>query len=249
MAFPRFKRFEINAKGRDFAVGDIHGCFSLLEAALAQVRFDPAVDRLFSVGDLTDRGPQSHRAREFLDYSWFEAVRGNHCQLLIDSASDPNWLADWLANGGDWGLGIEPDVMPQWVEAFDRLPLALEVETPEGKIGLVHANPMAATWAEVQDRLLALPDASPLKMSDSYTLMVGMLWSRSLANSMLSAIEAGVPLAPIAGLRALVIGHTALSKPVQAGNVWAIDTGACFPGGSLTLLDLQTLTCHSFKSS
>ncbi|MBP5140546.1 serine/threonine protein phosphatase, partial [Pseudomonas chlororaphis] len=48
----RFQRFELNTAGRDFAVGDIHGYFTKLQAALDAIGFNPAVDRLFSVGDL-----------------------------------------------------------------------------------------------------------------------------------------------------------------------------------------------------
>jgi hypothetical protein len=46
----RLQRFARNTQGRDFAVGDIHGCFSKLDAALCQVRFSPVHDRLFAVG-------------------------------------------------------------------------------------------------------------------------------------------------------------------------------------------------------
>ena len=51
-------RFEENATGRDFVVGDLHGMFSHLEALLNEVAFDESADRLFSVGDLIDRGPE-----------------------------------------------------------------------------------------------------------------------------------------------------------------------------------------------
>ncbi len=50
-AMPRFSRNEI---GRDFAVGDIHGCFEHLSRSLKAIDFDEGVDRLFSVGDLVD---------------------------------------------------------------------------------------------------------------------------------------------------------------------------------------------------
>ena len=54
---PLIRRFPLNRRGRDLAVGDIHGYFALLQQALNRVGFDPVCDRLFSVGDLTDRGP------------------------------------------------------------------------------------------------------------------------------------------------------------------------------------------------
>ena len=53
--------------GRDLVVGDVHGEFSTLEHALEALDFQPGKDRLFSVGDLIDRGPRSgdalHMAR------------------------------------------------------------------------------------------------------------------------------------------------------------------------------------------
>ena len=66
---PRFAR---NVGGRDFAVGDIHGCFSHLSRSLEAIGFDAAVDRLFSVGDLVDRGPDGLQ-RPFAD-DWDEAA-------------------------------------------------------------------------------------------------------------------------------------------------------------------------------
>jgi len=74
----RFKHFERNTQGRDFAVGDIHGHFTRLQAALEAVDFAPEVDRLFSVGDVVDRGPESERVLDWLAQPWFFAVQGNH---------------------------------------------------------------------------------------------------------------------------------------------------------------------------
>ena len=70
-------RFGLNEDGRDFVVGDIHGMFQHLTELLEQIEFDEGSDRLFSVGDLVDRGPESHRALEWLDKPWFyERKRG-----------------------------------------------------------------------------------------------------------------------------------------------------------------------------
>ena len=72
----RVKHFALNTAGRDFVVGDIHDCFSELQAKLDNLDFDEDVDRLFSVGDLIDRGAESRRSLEWLDKPWFHAVRG-----------------------------------------------------------------------------------------------------------------------------------------------------------------------------
>ena len=105
-----------NARGRDFVVGDLHGCFGLLDRLLEHVRFDPASDRLFSVGDLVDRGPDSLRCVEFLASPWFYAVKGNHETLLLE------FFESYLADGtmDDWDRFPQSDVAlngGEWVEA------------------------------------------------------------------------------------------------------------------------------------
>ena len=86
------KKFCANHEGRDFVCGDIHGQLRQLYQAMADVSFDPKVDRLFSVGDLVDRGAQSKDVFELLHESWFHAVRGNHETMMFDAyqSCDPS---------------------------------------------------------------------------------------------------------------------------------------------------------------
>ena len=42
-----------------FAIGDIQGCFKEFEALLLQIKFDENYDKLWLVGDLVNRGPDS----------------------------------------------------------------------------------------------------------------------------------------------------------------------------------------------
>lgn len=90
----RIKRFAANTAGRDFAVGDIHGHFTRLQAALDTAGFDPATDRLFSVGDLVDRGPECRDVLDWLAKPWFHPVRGNHDDYVcrFDTCDVDNWV-------------------------------------------------------------------------------------------------------------------------------------------------------------
>lgn len=101
-AAPIVRRFPLNTVGRDFAVGDIHGHFTLLQEALAAIGFDPTRDRLFAVGDLVDRGPECEQALAWLGMPWFASVRGNHDDYLPRHNSGQ--VGSWALNGGGWWL-------------------------------------------------------------------------------------------------------------------------------------------------
>ncbi|MFA3792981.1 symmetrical bis(5'-nucleosyl)-tetraphosphatase [Aliiglaciecola sp. SL4] len=64
----------------NYVVGDIQGCYAGLRQLLDKVQFDPSRDKLWAVGDLVARGPDSLDTLLFLKSlgSAFETVLGNH---------------------------------------------------------------------------------------------------------------------------------------------------------------------------
>ncbi|HIB75529.1 MAG TPA: fructose-bisphosphatase class III, partial [Gammaproteobacteria bacterium] len=50
----------------NYAIGDVQGCFNELQGLLDEINFDPTEDRLWFVGDLINRGPESRRTLEFI---------------------------------------------------------------------------------------------------------------------------------------------------------------------------------------
>ena len=82
---PKFiQTIPANVEGRDFVVGDLHGCFDELAKLMTYVKFDPQRDRLFSTGDLIDRGPRSEECLALLNKKWFFPVLGNHEDLMLN---------------------------------------------------------------------------------------------------------------------------------------------------------------------
>lgn len=80
------KKLSANVEGRDFIVGDLHGCYDELLNLLGVVSFDIEKDRLISTGDLIDRGPKPLECMALLEQDWFHCVKGNHESLLLYKA-------------------------------------------------------------------------------------------------------------------------------------------------------------------
>lgn len=218
------KHFSKNTKGRDFVVGDIHGAFNKLAHALIELDFDVAVDRLFSVGDLVDRGPDSQDFDRWLSKSWFHAVRGNHEQMLIDASEDDSMDQRTSMmhhmNGGEWFTGL-PSVEQQCYAILCKdLPLGIEVETDAGLIGIVHAECPLDDWELFKSMYEANKD---------YFEAIA-LWSRKR----ITAWDEGI----VSGVHKLYVGHTPAHNIRTLGNVVYVDTGACF-GGEFAIVQIQ----------
>ncbi len=122
-----------------YAVGDIQGCYVELQQLLEQISFDPAQDKLWLVGDLVNRGPDSLQVLRFIKSLGDSAITvlGNHDLHLLAvaagtaelhhsdtldvllAAPDREELLDWLRRQrlmhaeGDYVL-VHAGLLPQW---------------------------------------------------------------------------------------------------------------------------------------
>ena len=215
------RRLDANQLGRDFVVGDVHGCFDELSVELKGLSFDREIDRLFSVGDLVDRGPDSAAVIEWLTQPWFYAVRGNHEQMALDYLVGDLDSRDYQKYGGAWFLELSPQEQRRIAAQFDVLPIVLEVKTSSGLVGIVHGDCPFASWAEL---------IAELNGDDALLVADACLYSRERITT---NDESGV-----AGLANMFVGHTPVQRPILLGNVHYIDTGAVF-GSRLTVTQIN----------
>ena len=129
------KIWDKEIKGKLWAVGDIHGCYNLLMTRLKEIGFDFENDLLVAVGDLVDRGPESHRVLEWLEKPWFFSVQGNHEAMAYRLMQEayPCFCSD-----NEWIMDIAESDKPAYIEAFQSMPIAIQVETAKGPVGIVH---------------------------------------------------------------------------------------------------------------
>jgi len=199
-------------------VGDLHGCFARLMAALRERKFDPYQDLLLSVGDLIDRGPQSAECLDLLRYRWVYAVRGNHEQIALEALADGD-MRLWEMNGGDWytqRAASQKQRLTALIARCRRLPLIIELHSGEQVHVIAHADYPAAVyrWQRVVDEQQ-------------------VMWRRQRLTDHLAGRHGA-----IAGADHFWFGHTPLKRRYDSDNQHYIDTGAVF-GGELTLVALQ----------
>ncbi len=105
--------------------------------------------------------------------------------------------------------------------ALSALPLAFEVETLNGVVGLVHADFPYDDWQAIHDASFGPDDED------------ACLWS--IDRYRMSYADY------VRNVRAAIHGHMTLRHVAQLGNVYYIDTGGGLEGSRFTLMDLRTL--------
>ncbi|MBN3814237.1 metallophosphoesterase [Paraburkholderia sp. Ac-20347] len=215
---PEVVRHDANRLGRDFVVGDLHGCVSALEQLLGEVEFDAGRDRLFSVGDLIDRGEQSERALALLEHDWFHAVQGNHEEALCAVVDGRLPRERWYEVGGDWARSLSDGELAVHAARLRLLPLVRIVGEGDARFNILHAE-----FRGNDDQLAAGHFEAAVRRR--------LLWGRDLAFSVSPSQQA---------LSTTYCGHTTMREVRRIGAHMFIDTGACSPGGKLTLVEAGT---------
>jgi len=162
-----------------YAIGDLQGCFAPFEALLEKIGFDARRDRLWFVGDLVNRGPDSLRCLRFVKDLGAAAVTvlGNHDLHLVCVAEglEKTRKRDTLEDV----LGApDRDELTEWLRTRPLLHV-------EGHHVLVHAG-LLPGWSVPRARELAAEVEAQLRGPDYRVLLQRMYgdeprrWSDSL---------------------------------------------------------------------
>ncbi|MBU2852946.1 metallophosphoesterase [Acidithiobacillus ferriphilus] len=238
---------EENTLGRDFIVGDLHGCLPYLNRLLAHVHFDPATDRLFSVGDLVNRGPDSSGVLALLAEPWFFPVLGNHDVMMLAFLTGQSPFAQrsphfevygdgFLSNGGRWLKILRPEnaQIKAWIRDLINLPLIRVVGQGVSRFHIAHAQLAGDTVDDWSDTRLDHPEVEQDTLWTTQRFIPGfdmtgngfdaVLWGRGLRADLSNVRE-------ITGLSRTYVGHTITvlqdtSRILAASSHVFLDTGA-----------------------
>jgi len=175
---------EQNRAGRDFVVGDIHGHLTQLQDQLNALAFDSATDRLFCLGDVVDRGPDSAALLDMIDQKTVFGILGNHEAMMIAGFENEADVQLHYANGGEWFYDLNRSEQSRLVEKVRQWPWAMQIDTGHSTAGLIHADVPDSSWEKVEGltRLASKPWAEGAAMSDPRIALAAqpLIWNRGL---------------------------------------------------------------------
>ncbi|HSM61904.1 MAG TPA: metallophosphoesterase [Longimicrobiales bacterium] len=231
------------APGRTLVLGDVHGAARALEQVFERSRFDPAGDRLISLGDIADGWPDVDRCFDLLlDVPRLTLILGNHDEWAA-AWMRGRPLMGWAEQGGDATVeayarraGLRPPLTPRQARR-----VAKSVPASHGRL-LQEAAPYAVEGTEGGGERLfthaGWNPGRPAAEQTDYDLRLGRdLWIQARA---LVAAQ-GEDRDAITRFDEVYLGHTPTEwrRPRPVLELWNLDQGAGWDG-VLTLMDVET---------
>lgn len=225
------KEYESNHIGRDFVVADIHGCYTAFKNILIkELNFDFKKDRVFSLGDIIDKGAENLECLTLLDEPWFFPILGNHEALHL--AKFFKYSSD---NGTKWAkdIGFKSDYFNgKHINSFyesqliklSNLPLTIHYKDNKNglDLGFIHAEYKKPLFKQNAD-----------ERCDIELLSEEVLWSRDYFDK---------KKAPqVEDCDMLLCGHSIVKTVKKIGNHYFMDTGF-YEGDLKRRKDINSLT-------
>lgn len=222
-------------KKRTLVIGDIHGGYKALLQVLERASVTNN-DTLIFLGDYVDGWSQSSEVINYL----IQLNETNHC-IFIRGNHD-TWCEEWL------NTKIANDI---WLKhgGQSTVDSYSKISQLEKEKHFKFFNTMLNYYVDDSNRLFIHAGYSSMHGPDKETYTSNYRWDRTLwemALTMDKRIQKDSKLYPkrLKLYNEIYIGHTPtlnydVKEPMNAVNVWNLDTGAGFYG-KLSILDIET---------
>ena len=222
---------------RTLAIGDIHGGFRALTQVLERANVTTE-DTLIFMGDYVDGWSESAELVEFLIQLNTKQkcifIRGNHDVWCHDWLIDSHINDIWYAHGGK-----------ETLESYERI-------TFDKQQHLEFYENLENYYIDDQNRLFIHAGFTSMHGVTKEFYTKNFYFDRTLIESAILAQQIGVENlsnsryepARFQHYKEIYVGHTPTINydcdiPMQAHNLWDVDTGAAFTG-KLSILDIDT---------
>lgn len=214
--------------GRTLLMGDIHGNLRAMEQCMERCSFN-LEDTLIQLGDVCDRFPDTAFVIEkLIQIPNLINIRGNH---------DP-WLEAWLKTGEMnpvWSNNGGISTIQSYIQAGNNIDRSKHLAFLESQIDY-HIDDENRVFIHAG---FTHPKGPAFEVPGS-----NCYWDRSFWLKSMDARSTGQQPYLLKAFKEIYIGHTPTIKwqqdtPMQAFNVWNLDTGAGWHG-KLTIMDINT---------
>lgn len=232
-----------------YLVSDIHGQFLAFQKALQEVSFSPEQgDRLYVLGDMIDRGPESREVLQNL----FALRQSYPHQVILLKGNHEQMLEDWLRGQGNPDIYLRYNGGDATIRSFlgnDPLRRSFVSGTPSSDIQEAARHAILSRYPDLLPLLSTLPlyvelpadaqSGAPAALLVHAGIRVGIPLSQQRRDDLLWIREPFYE--QYDGNLPIVFGHTPVDKlpgyrgpgPWRRGALVGIDGGAAYHRGLL----------------
>ena len=217
-----------------YCFGDVHGEFDKLKKCIESVNLKGG-DKLISLGDLVDRGPDSYKVIEYCielskQYECY-FIKGNHDVCWFDYLKTGNQNVLWSQGGRETYHsyeGIDPKVH------FDFFAKQIPYYIDKDLNLFIHGGFNRHFVLESQDEDIFLWDRDLLAAARSYSSMKDIEYPFKIKGCIDGQFKE------------IFLGHTPCqyfesNTPLNYANIWVLDTGAGkMKKGTVTVMNVET---------
>ncbi|MBN1416001.1 MAG: metallophosphoesterase [Bacteroidales bacterium] len=209
--------------GKRYVIGDIHGAHKALIECFEASSFSRKDDLLICLGDVCDGWPEVNKVfDELLGIENLVYILGNHDKWALDWFLHGNAPSIWIHQGGN-----------ATVESYRE-------KVPETHIQLLTHSLL---YYKLDNRVFVHGGFDPTRKLEEQEEQI-FLWDRELVYNAMQQQKVS-PGTHLTSFDEVFVGHTPTlnfgsTKPIKACEVILMDTGSGWPGGVLSMMDIDS---------